>query len=279
MSTKFDYTAQAVRFYAKFPVLNHVSIQTNFWIIANVLLAVIMHLQSLMISEAIGIPVSGGLGPTVLVAIMFGVMYGVSLGLADYYLDKKFLRKQSLGIGILLKAVISLTAIVLLLVLIQFVLFDLFFSPTISFRLNHQSWRHLFHILLIYYFFMTLIISFINQVNKKYGPGVLIPLLLGKYRNPREEERIFLFMDLKSSTTTAEKLGHLKYSSFISDYFMDINEVLLPFRAEVYQYVGDEIVVTWRENEGLKDCTCIRFFFACKKQFQDRTSYYMAQYG
>jgi adenylate cyclase len=47
---------------------------------------------------------------------------------------------------------------------------------------------------------MTLVISFINQVNKKYGPGILIPLLLGRYRNPKEEDRIFLFMDLKSST-------------------------------------------------------------------------------
>jgi hypothetical protein len=43
--------------------------------------------------------------------------------------------------------------------------------------------------------------SFINLINKKLGPGVLIPMLLGKYRNPREEERIFMFMDLKASTT------------------------------------------------------------------------------
>lgn len=92
---------------------------------------------------------------------------------------------------------------------------------------------------------MSLIINFINQVNKKYGPGVLLPLPLGRYRTPREETRIFMFMDLKSSTATAEKLGHLRYSSFIRDCFSDINEVLFPFRAQVYQYVGDEIVVTW----------------------------------
>ena len=80
-----------------------------------------------------------------------------------------------------------------------------------------------------------------------------------------------MFMDLKSSTATAEKLGHLKYSSFIRDCFMDINEVLLPFRAQVYQYVGDEIVVTWPESEGIKNQFCIKFYFACKKQFLDKS--------
>jgi adenylate cyclase len=126
---------------------------------------------------------------------------------------------------------------------------------------------------------MNLVISFINQINKKYGPGILVPLLLGWYRDPKEEERIFMFMDLKSSTATAEELGHLKYSAFIRDCFSDINEVLYPYRAQVYQYVGDEIVVTWPESEGLKNHYCIGFYFACKRQFQDRSGYYMTNYG
>jgi len=99
------------------------------------------------------------------------------------------------------------------------------------------------------FFFSTILISFINQVNKKYDPGILLPLLLGKYCEAKEEDRIFMFMDLKSSTATAERLGHLKYSAFIRDYFSDINDVLYRFRAQVYQYVGDEIVVTWPESE------------------------------
>lgn len=130
-----------------------------------------------------------------------------------------------------------------------------------------------------YYFFMTLIINFFNQVNKKFGPGVLAPLLLGKYRNPREEERIFLFMDLKSSTAIAEQLGHFKYSAFIRDCFADINELLFPYRAQVYQYVGDEIVITWPASEGLKKHYCIRFYFSCKQHFQARTEYYQTHYG
>ena len=131
----------------------------------------------------------------------------------------------------------------------------------------------------IYYFFMTILIHFIIQVNKKYGPGVLLPLLLGKYKKPIEEERIFMFMDLKSSTALAEKLGHLKYSAFIRDSFMDINHVVSTFHAEIYQYVGDEIVLSWKMKEGIRNASCIRFFFACQEQFHKRSDYYQKNYG
>ncbi|MEJ0057582.1 MAG: adenylate/guanylate cyclase domain-containing protein [Bacteroidota bacterium] len=176
----------------------------------------------------------------------------------------------------------SLCVLVLVFVLLQNTFFDLLMSPAVPEgvkMVSDQSWDWLFLLFVIYYSFMTLLISFINQVNKKYGPGILLPLLLGKYRNPKEEERVFMFMDLKSSTTTAELLGHLKYSSFIRDCFSDINDVLYHFRAQVYQYVGDEIVVTWPESEGIKNHFCIRFYFACQKAFHDRSAYYTSNYG
>jgi adenylate cyclase len=246
MGKKFEYTTLAHRYTARFPVLTYVGTQANFWIIANALLAIIMNLQSQMISQAFNIPAPREFWTMVFIAVILGALYGVALGLTSYYLDR-FFRKQPLGKVILLRTLTSLGVLIFILALLRYVFFDSAVSPSLyvqGITLNEESWRTLFSLLVIYYIFMTLIISFINQVNRKYGPGILIPLLLGRYRNPKEEDRIFMFMDLKSSTTTAEELGHLKYSAFIRDCFSDINEVLYPFRAQVYQYVGDEIVVT-----------------------------------
>ncbi|MCP4713222.1 MAG: hypothetical protein GY869_31715, partial [Planctomycetes bacterium] len=86
---------------------------------------------------------------------------------------------------------------------------------------------------------------FILQVSDKFGQGVLVNFLLGKYHQPKEEERIFMFLDLKSSTTYAEKLGHLRYSRLIQDCFFDITEVILRHDAVIYQYVGDEVILSW----------------------------------
>jgi adenylate cyclase len=279
MSKKIDYTATAERFSARFPFLTYLSIQINFWVIANVLLGIIMHLQTLSIGDTFHLARISRLTPILVVCVALGILYGISLGSADYYYDRKMVKKQSLGRILVFKTVISVSVLLLLFALLRFVLFDLYLSPQMVSSLSSKAWGYIFYILVIYYFFMTLLINFINQVNKKYGPGVLVPLLLGKYSVPQEEERIFMFMDLKSSTSIAEKLGHIKYSEFIRDSFMDINRGLLPYRAQVYQYVGDEIVVTWRVPDGLKDFSCIRFFFASEKHFLERADYYTKNYG
>lgn len=281
MSKDFDYTSTAQRFVARFPLFTHILTQINFWIFANILLGIIIHLHGLSISETLELKASTRFTPILVIAIISGVIYGISLGFTDYYLDKAFSRKQSLGRIILFKTVISLSILALILLLLRYVLYDLLnpVSYNVSIAPSKKSWEYMFYIQGIFYFFMSLVISFINQVNKKYGPGVLIPLLFGKYKNPQEEERIFMFMDLHSSTSLAEKLGHLRYSSFIRDCFMDINHVLFPFNAQVYQYVGDEIVVMWTVQDGLRNHACIRFFFACEKEFNNRSQYYTNRYG
>ncbi len=280
MSATFDYTAAARKFWAKFPVLTYLSIQVNFWVLANLLLGIIMHLEGLRINQSLQLPVLNKLWPIIMIAIIFGILYGITLGLAGYYLEKTFYRTKSLGAIILLNTVLSLSMLALLLTLVRLIMVDLLLTGYIkTYPLTDKSWEYLFTILVIYYFFMTLLINFINQVNKKYGPGVLVPLLLGKYRKPREEERIFMFMDLKSSTTIAEKLGHLRYSAFIRDSFMDINNIVSSHDAEIYQYVGDEMVLSWRMQDGITKASCIHFYFACQEEFLKKSSYYQDQYG
>jgi adenylate cyclase len=282
MKRNFEYTTLANRYTAKFPGLTYIGTQVNFWVVANLLLATIMTLQSHIISQTFDFVLPVRTGMMLRMAVILGIVNGVCLGITSYYLDRKFFRMLPLGKVIALKTASSLAVLILLIVLIRYVFFDLIISgsPYLhAITLHDKSWKYVFLLLFVYYFFMTLLISFINQVNKKYGPGVLLPLLFGRYRQPKEEERIFMFMDLKSSTATAEKLGHLKYSSFIRDCFSDINEVLFPFRAQVYQYVGDEIVVTWPEREGLKHHFCINFYFACKDQFSFKSQYYLSNYG
>ena len=116
-------------------------------------------------------------------------------------------------------------------------------------------------------------------MNNKFGPGILLPMLLGKYRKPRVEERIFMFMDLKSSTTYAEKLGHIKYSEMIQTCFLDLNKVIPKYYAEVYQYVGDEVVLTWTKDQGLEKFNCFQFYFAFKEELEKNKEYYIKNFG
>ncbi len=117
------------------------------------------------------------------------------------------------------------------------------------------------------------------QVNEKYGPGVLAELILGRYHQPREEERIFLFVDIKSSTTIAERLGHVRFFGLLNDFFRDITNSILYTSGEVYQYVGDEAVISWTMEKGLHKANCIRCFFSMQEAINRRAHRYRERYG
>ena len=117
------------------------------------------------------------------------------------------------------------------------------------------------------------------QINNKFGQGVFWNILRGKYNTPKEESRIFMFLDLNSSTTIAEKLGDKKYHSFLKDLFTDITNPILDNKGEIYQYVGDEVIVAWKYNDGIPNSKCVHCFFDIKYHLQQLNSKYIRLYG
>lgn len=280
MAKKFNYTRNARRFVARWPVFTFVLTQVFFWVVAYVFLAFIAHMVLLIAGPALQIKIN--LSVNLVIAVLFGFFYGIVSGYVGWFFGRKVFYKKALWIVTIAKAIIALFIFVILISLVRSVLYpylyERYFNGIDTVKLE-RSWEVFFQLLLIYTIAMGLLINFINQVNKKYGPGVLLPILLGRYRKPKEEEMIFLIMDLKSSTSIAEALGHLKYSAFIRDSFMDINSLLAPYNGQIYQYVGDEIVITWTIEEGIKDFSCIQFFFACEEKFKKNAGIYKERYG
>ena len=88
-----------------------------------------------------------------------------------------------------------------------------------------------------------------------------------------------MFLDMKSSTTIAEKLGGHKYFSLLNTFFRDITEPILEREAEIYQYIGDEIVLTWPIESGFREANCIRVFFEILAEVEHRREYYEAEFG
>ena len=94
---------------------------------------------------------------------------------------------------------------------------------------------------------------------------------------PREVKRIFMFMDLKNSTTIAEKLDNKTYSNFIKDFFFDISDAIVMYHGEIYQYVGDGLVIVWPVRESSIDC--ILCYFKMIESVKRRDEYYETRYG
>jgi len=144
------------------------------------------------------------------------------------------------------------------------------FSNSLKEAVGLQYIRHYFFWLVV-----TLGTMVFFQVSDKYGPGGIRSLLMGKYFRPKPDNRIFLFLDLRSSTSIAEKLGEEKYFQFIRQCYRDMTNCILDNQGEIYQYAGDEIVVSWPAEIGLKKAQCISCYFDIKSMLKSQADVYL----
>jgi adenylate cyclase len=147
---------------------------------------------------------------------------------------------------------------------------DSILSNALKEAVGIQYIRHYFFWLVV-----TLGTMVFFQISDKYGPGGIRSLLMGKYFRPKPDDRIFLFLDLRSSTSIAEKLGEEKYFRFIRQCYRDMTNCILDNQGEIYQYVGDEIVVSWPSQTGLKNAQCISCYFDIKRMLGSQEDLYL----
>ena len=156
-------------------------------------------------------------------AILFGMLYN----LVDYFFDRSHLSRSTFGKIILFKSVfyslsISLAGSVVFVVFYTFSLkpideLDRMFEMiTLPFLIS----------LTIYITFAILLLNFLSQVNRKFGPGNLFRFIMGRYHSPRDEERVFLFLDLKDSTKIAEELDNYQYSRLLQNCYQDLTDII-----------------------------------------------------
>jgi adenylate cyclase len=116
------------------------------------------------------------------------------------------------------------------------------------------------------------------EINEKYSPGVFWDILIGKYIQPKVQKRIVMFMDLQDSTPIAEQLGSKKNFKFIRDFIFYVSVALLEYDGRIYQYVGDEIVVSWMYSpKNVRKCLDALAMSA--RLLQKNRHYFLACYG
>lgn len=146
----------------------------------------------------------------------------------------------------------------------------------------NNFYKHVFSpgsfVLNLYVLLANIFFAILIEIIRLIGKHNFIKLLTGRFFNPQEEYRIFMFIDLNSSTTIAEKLGHLAYSNFIQDCFSDL-EVVHAYDAEIYQYVGDEAVLTWELSKMKSIIQSIDAFWAFTTKLINESDYYFKKYG
>jgi len=235
------------------------------------------------LGQEIGISIEEGfedgafVQPTIFTSLL-GFGLGILYAILDFLVEKYVTKRISLGFNLLLKTGLYFVVTVIMASIVISVAYKILdFDLSIEAGWWHRDKR--FWAMIFYIIIASIVFSFLTMASERFGRGMFVKMLLGKYKKPREEERIFMFLDLKNSTTIAETLGHYNYSAFIQECFYDLNEQILSYDAEIYQYVGDEAVLSWPYKKGVFNNNCIRLFFAFKRQLESRKEQYLKKYN
>ncbi|MGC4036402.1 MAG: adenylate/guanylate cyclase domain-containing protein [Chitinophagaceae bacterium] len=213
-------------------------------------------------------------------ALITGLLMGV---IEILYLNKLFIQK-SFTKKIIYKSLIYLLIIIVFNLLLSAItnateLHAGFFTKKVWLNVLAFATDYSFVSVTIYISAGILITQFYNEVSDNIGHEVLQNFFTGKYHKAAVEERIFMFLDMKSSTTIAEKLGHVKYFELLQEYYADISAPVIQHSGEIYQYVGDEMIVSWTMDKGLRDNNCLECFYSIRETINKQTEKYQSLFS
>jgi len=214
------------------------------------------------------------------VAILAGFTMGTVSWASAILIEKTGLRKRSYLLLILIQlAVIIFAAAIIFLILAAYMSVNAKTGTSLPWTHAIESLLRLGTIsFIIALIVAAILLSVLQQIKSIIGGKVLFNLMIGKYHFSRQEKKVFMFLDMQSSTTIAEKIGHAAFSRFIQDCFYDLSGSVTKYNGEIYKYIGDEAIITW-DYERAKNGDPLYLFFHFNKTLKSRSDYYIKNYG
>ena len=158
----------------------------------------------------------------------------------------------------------------------SFLFFGLFFSifhtASQAFSLSVDLLRGpLFGFSILFYGFISLLLLMTANLEQRLGSLMRsLQFLFGKFTAPRAVNQGFLFIDMNRSTQAAEHLGHERYAALLHRCFQILGDELTKSPLELYQYVGDEAVLTWELSKEADTEAAVQLFFRFKERLQQQ---------
>ena len=210
-------------------------------------------------------------------AVAAGAVIYSSVLLLNSYLSSKIPNRPFLEV-ITYKSILITLMIMLWLLIVNSAWYSLNPSETFSSQFDRYI-SEMFMINLGVCCALIIVLVTLGQINSLHRRGELLKYIIGRYHHPKEVMQAFCFIDLKGSTAITEKIGDEKYAHFLKDYYSDISDAILLTDAEVYQYVGDEIVLSWNYDTGFRNNNIINCYFLMKQHIENLKDSYLEKYG
>jgi adenylate cyclase len=225
-----------------------------------------------------GIAVSFAQGRTSLASMVVGVAYGLLLSIAIGGLELFILQGRirvwlgSLSFTANLTVRSAIYAAIIMVI-------QLFQSGQMAAWLSLEISRQQFWSGIIYSAVISVLINLGFGIASIIGGRAFLNFIVGRYHSPVEENRFVLFVDIAGSTGLAERLGGVGIHRLLDRTFRLLTLSVVDYRGEVLDYVGDELIVTWREAGGAIDWRPLRCFMAMRDELARASNQLEREFG
>jgi adenylate cyclase len=143
---------------------------------------------------------------------------------------------------------------------------------------SYKLLEPLFAGMFVIFLFINLLLNLVLIAMRFLGLENIANILFDRYQPPREVEKFIMYLDLNDSTALAERLGNDLFINFIQDFFLDVGLAVKQTLGNVYEYVGDEVVINWDLDNGVDKDNCVRFFYLVENLIQQNAAHYQLHY-
>jgi adenylate cyclase len=114
------------------------------------------------------------------------------------------------------------------------------------------------------------------SVNDLLGPGALFAFAAGRYylRASRSGRSCSSTCDLRPRI--AERLGELRFLDLLNRF---LSLAIAEAGGEIHNYVGDEVIATWRLRPGMNESACVRACFAALDRLRKKAPAYEREFA
>ena len=211
---------------------------------------------------------------SMVVGIAYGLLMSVAIGGTELFVLQGPMRAWLGDLSFTANLMVRSAIYAAIIVVIQF-----FQSGEIAAGLPPETSGQSFWSGFIYSAVISVLMNLGFGIANIIGPRAFLNFIIGRYHTPVEENRFVLFVDIAGSTGLAEQLGGVGIHRLLDRTFRLLTLSVVDYRGEVFDYVGDELIVTWRERGGAVDWRPLRCFMAMRGELARASDQLQREFG
>ena len=207
---------------------------------------------------------------------VFSFLYGASVGIIFEVTNSAKFYSRPFIVRNLVRLSLLIVSILLLFIALGFFYVEILGVEKLNrpeIDLTKEFIDTLLNILIV-----TIFIVLFIEFERHLGNHFIWNFFISKYKKPIKEDRVIMFLDLKDSTTIAERIGSDDFVNLINLCYKVMSKSIIKNNALILKYVGDEVILTWDKKKGIKNSNCINFYFDFNNDLEKHKSEFMEKF-